>query len=389
MLLTKYQTVYFDARAKYHLYLTSRTPSTPSSPSPIPRPKIPHIGQPQPTHAFPIRRILIHRVPPPIRKHAARIRDTKENHDPRQRGARIQRRRQNVIVLGPPREELAKDPEIEDDVNERPARVVDPRGRGHVVRTHEDERPVDLAPEVVARLLPDGPGEDGHQRADPEEMQQGGIDLAGGVEARGADEAPDHARRPHRAAVRAREAAALVRRADVADIVEHPRRDADGGEGAEDGGAALRGEEEARRDLQVEPELHVLREENPLRDDVLGQDLEDHVRERFPRKHVAADELGRDVQLVGVDVGDSLDDAAGDHVHGRDEEGEEDAVDGEVGVVDFDEDDGEDEHDEGEDAVPPPGGLLVCEHEAPVDVELLPSSKGVTKIVPVPEVDMD
>lgn len=59
-------------------------------------------------------------------------------------------------------------------------------------------------------------------------------------------------------------------------------------------------------------ELHVLGEKDALADDVRGEDFEDHIGERSSRKHVAPDELAEHVQLIRVDVGDTLHDATGD-----------------------------------------------------------------------------
>lgn len=71
-------------------------------------------------------------------------------------------------------------------------------------------------------------------------------------------------------------------------------------------GEALCKEDSAWCHLEVVPELLVLGEENPLGDDILGKDLEDHVGERLSREEVATDELGKHVQLVGVDISNTL-----------------------------------------------------------------------------------
>lgn len=75
--------------------------------------------------------------------------------------------------------------------------------------------------------------------------------------------------------------------------------------------------------------------------------------------------------MVGVDVGDALDDAAGDHVDGGDDEAKEDAVDGELGVVDLDHDDGDGGDDGDDGGVPVPWGLFVGFHETGMNVELV------------------
>lgn len=66
---------------------------------------------------------------------------------------------------------------------------------------------------------------------------------------------------------------------------------------------------------------------------------------RSTLEHVPADELAQSVELVHVNVGDALDDTAGGHIDSRDDECQEDAVHGELSMVDFDQGDGNSSND--------------------------------------------
>mgnify|MGYP007054561734 CR=1 FL=1 len=215
-------------------------------------------------------------------------------------------------------------------------------------------------------------------------MQQRGVDLAGGVETTGADEAPDDRGREGRPSQRTREAVRLVLIADVAHVAQHPHRDARLGQRPQDRGDSLREEQRPRRDLEVVAQLHVHGEVDALAHDVRGQDLEDHVRERFSLEHVSADELAQDVELVRVHVGDALDDPARNHIDGRDDERQEHAVHGQLGLVDLDHDDREGGDGDDDPRVPVPGRARVSTHEPGVDVHLVPALEGVPDILCVP-----
>lgn len=277
---------------------------------------------------------------------------------------------------------------VESEVHKGPARVIYTRGGRDVVSSDEDEGPVDVFPELFAGVFVEEVGDEGGDGADPEEVEEGGVDAADGVETTGADEAPDDGGGVDGSTVGTGEAVGLVGGADVLDVAEHPDGDAGLGEGAEDGGEALGHEEGARGDFEVVAEFHVHGEVDTLADDVGAEDFEDHVGEGFAFEHVAADEFGEDVELVGVDVGDALDDAAGDHVDGGDDEAEEDAVDGELGVVDFDHHDGDGGDDGDDGGVPVPGGLFVGSHETGVDVELVFAFQGGPDFFAVPDTDV-
>ena len=75
---------------------------------------------------------------------------------------------------------------------------------------------------VPLRALPGVPGDEGHQRTDPEEVQETGVDLAGGVQAAGSNQTPDDRGRVYRSALRAGESIGLVVCADLVNVTEHP-----------------------------------------------------------------------------------------------------------------------------------------------------------------------
>ncbi len=108
-------------------------------------------------------------------------RDSQENYNSTDGETRIQCCRKHVVVFRPPREELLIDDLVKDEVHDVPATVVNTGSRRDVVCADEDEGPVDLADEIAAGLLPYEPSDRRQDKADPEEMQQGAIDLANGI----------------------------------------------------------------------------------------------------------------------------------------------------------------------------------------------------------------
>lgn len=54
--------------------------------------------------------------------------------------------------------------------------------------------------------------------------------------------------------------------------------------------------------------------------------LKDHVSQRFTSEHVTADEFGQDVDLVRIDVRDTLNQGTWDEIDGRDNQSEGNAV---------------------------------------------------------------
>ena len=95
-----------------------------SRPRPIPRPKIPLLRNIQPSHTLPISRIHIHIIPPPVRKHGPRVRDTEKNDDTADSDTRVESGGQDVVVFGPPGEEFVFDPVVEYEIDDCPAGVV-------------------------------------------------------------------------------------------------------------------------------------------------------------------------------------------------------------------------------------------------------------------------
>lgn len=151
----------------------------------------------------------------------------------------------------------------------------------------------------------------------------------------------------------------MVLGAYAINVAEHPEGDAGLGQGPEDGGGPLRDKEQPWRDLQVVAQFHVHSEVDALADHVRAENLKEHIGQGLSFEHVTADELAEDIELVGVDVGDSLDDAAGHHVEGWDDEGQENTVDGKLGFVDLDQYNGDSSHYHNYGSIPVPGSFPI------------------------------
>jgi hypothetical protein len=133
--------------------------------------------------------------------------------------------------LTPPSKILPLNPPIENQIHRRPTTIINPRRRRHIIRPHENQRPI-YQPQPIhlptlPPLLPNPPSDHRHESTNPEEVQQARIDLAERVDARGPDGAPDDGGGEDGAAVGAGEAVGLVRGADFGDVVEHPEGYAD------------------------------------------------------------------------------------------------------------------------------------------------------------------
>lgn len=98
-------------RQEQHITLkfspSAALPDVKLRPRPIRRPKVPTSGQLVPRRAGPVRGVEEHGVAPPIREGEAGIADGEEDDDARKRRARVEGRGEDVVVLGPPSEELS------------------------------------------------------------------------------------------------------------------------------------------------------------------------------------------------------------------------------------------------------------------------------------------
>ena len=156
--------------------------------------------------------------------------------------------------------------------------------------------------------------------------------------------------------------------ADIIDITQHPERNSDLGQSAEDCSKALRKEECSRWDFHVMAQFHIHCEKDSLTHDISRQDLKTHVRQRSTRKHVPTDKFAKHIELISVYVRYTLDQTAGDHIDCRDDESEKNAIDRQLSIVHFyhgnrhghDDDDGA--------CVPVPRRLFVGFHESSMDV---------------------
>lgn len=131
---------------------------------------------------------VLHRVTPPVGELDVRpIRHSEEDDDAADGEPRIQRCREDVVVLGPPGVEPLVDDLVEDKVDDVPTAVVDTRGRGHVVGANEDEGPVDLADKLATGPFPGKVRDRRKDEPDPEEMQKLAVDHPNRVETARAD----------------------------------------------------------------------------------------------------------------------------------------------------------------------------------------------------------
>lgn len=161
----------------------------------------------------------LHRVTPPIWELQVRsVRHSEEDDDSTKSETRIERRGEDIIILGPPGVKSLVDDLVEDEVDDVPTAVVDTRSRRDVVRADEDERPVDLADKLAAGSLPEVVRHWRQDEPDPEEMQQAAVYLSHGIETRRANQSPDDGTTVNGTANGAAEAIRLVLRADTGNI---------------------------------------------------------------------------------------------------------------------------------------------------------------------------
>jgi len=322
-----------------------------------------------------IRRLEWIHVPPPRLDRvepdlsALRVLQGEEDEDDGEGDTCVQSSGKDVVVLGPPREVTPTDNILEDEPDDGPGDVVDGGGGGDEASTAEDDGEVEVAHPALGPLLCRKPGEDGGDEADDEEQAECVVHLALGELPGGTDDSPDDGGRAEDSSRGADEAVLLVIRAHALDVAEHPGLDAEL-DGAGEGGADdLTEEHGARWDFHVVAELEVRREGESLSHGNVSPGLEHHHRHWATRESVPDDKLGDDVQ-ADLLVGDSLDHADGDHIEERDNEGEDEPLDGELGVPDLDTDNTCSEHGDENDRVPPLRHLLVPRHEPGVNVGL-------------------
>ena len=90
--------------------------------------------------------------------------------------------------------------------------------RRHVISPNPKQRPIHLFPIIFLRILPQRPGDNRRNGTNPEEMVQGGIDLAGRVQSTGSYQSPDHAAAIHGSTIGAGEIIRLIEAANIVDV---------------------------------------------------------------------------------------------------------------------------------------------------------------------------
>lgn len=159
---------------------------------------------------------------------------------------------------------------------------------------------------------------------------------------------------------------------------------------ADEGGDDLGAEHDTGRDLHVVTELEICGETNSLVGTDVGDTLEDHVCNGLSGKNVTCDHLVDDLESDLL-VRDGLEHADGDGQECRNEEGEEECPDRELGWEDLDSDDHEDEGKQTQCSVPKVGYLGIGLHETRVNVPLIlkRTAEAATDIATVPDEGMD
>jgi len=348
------------------------------------------------TASLPIAALLVHLSAPPAEPlHEARIHEPEEDdHEPEGQPA-VQRRTERHRVLGPPPRRAPPHHEVERVAHERPHAEVEPRRRRDPAQRPEQHGQVDLAHDAVAPPPRVPPQRHRRHRPEQEAPHERPVGGRGAEELVRPDDAPEDGAVEVDARERAREAIQRVGRADTRHVREHPVQHGDLRERREQRRGHLHGEERARRDLHVVPELEVRGELDALRRRDVAVGHEDHVGDGAAGEERAAGELADEVD-GGLLVGDGGDDADGDEEEGADGEGEEEAVpgemdgvaaavcelaglgvevgevmDGEEGDVLFHDEDPDGRHGDAGSQVPPHRRVLVLPHEPVVHVLLV------------------
>jgi len=170
---------------------------------------------------------VIHLRAPPLEV-VVRVLEREEDEHPHEGGAGVERRREHVVVLLPPRLAVPEDEEVEDGARHQPGGDVGGRGRRHPGEAVRDDGHVDECDPLLLRERPaQQPHRHGEHRADQEQPHQVAVETVPAEEPPGADQAPDHGRVERDAVLGARPGAVRVQRlhvADVLDVVQHPPR---------------------------------------------------------------------------------------------------------------------------------------------------------------------
>lgn len=275
---------------------------------------------------LPVAALLIDFGPPPLEAvHPARVYEAEEDDDDAKRQAGIEGGAERHGVLAPPSGVPVLDEVVEDVADNDPDGEVEPRGGRDPGHGAEDDGEVDLAEEALATATAVQPERDGEEGAQGEEPDESAVDGRGAEELVRADDAPEDRPVEVHAGNGAGEAVDSLGGAEPLYVCEHPVEHADLGDGRDERGDNLHGEEDAWRNLHVVAEFEVGSELDALRRrDVAVRD-EDHVGDGAAREDDAADELADEVDAA-VLVRHRHDDAVGDEEEGADGEREQEAV---------------------------------------------------------------
>lgn len=146
---------------------------------------------------------------------------------------------------------MPSNPILKHPAHDPPAQIIQRRRRRNTPRPAKDQRRTQIL-QRTSRPAP-CPKEEDHrrQRAHGEKPEQRAVDLAGREDARGPQQAPDHAGGEEDLTAGADEFRGLVRRAHLWDRGEGDVQDGDLDEAGEEGGGYLGGEHVPGWDLHV------------------------------------------------------------------------------------------------------------------------------------------
>jgi len=165
----------------------------------------------------------------------------------------------------------------------------------------------------------------------------------------------------------------LIGTTDVLDALEDPGLGADLDKGSENGGNHLNDKGCSRGNLDIVAELEILDKGSGFCQRLHRIGFEDHVGERVSGQEGAGDDLSENIEGDALS-GHGVDEAGGEDVDDGEDDGEDESPDGDLGVPDFDGDDGQTKKEAKGGEIPPVGDLWIVSHEFGMDVICLDSN---------------
>lgn len=110
--------------------------------------------------------------------------------------------------------------------------------------------------------------------------------------------------------------------------------------------------------------------------------------QRFPIEHVSTNKFCQNIELVGIHVSDSLNYPARNHVDCGNNSSQDDCPDWQSSAVYMNHDHRDHDHDRSDNSIPVPRRAGIEPHQSSVDIQLRSSCKGLSDLLPMPEVDV-